>query len=302
MEMIFAAAAAGKLQPPRNGTARPTGRFGHHCKSAATAVLRADRSSASEQLTVRYQGQSVEMELTRGRLVLCSGAWDWQVRRDGVPMAPVSSWRSTCWFSDRDADYLELEIKLDGGLRVQRHVLLARKDHFLLLADAVLGTQPAKLDYRGVLPLAPGVSFQGNEESREGFLAAGKRSALVLPLALPEWHCAGCGDRLFSTSQGLELHQTAQGRRLFAPLFVDLDPQRLRRRFTWRQLTVAESLVAQPRDVAVGYRVAIGRQQWLIYRSLAAKGNRTLLGHNLTTETLVARFVAGEVESIVEVN
>ena len=70
---------------------------------------------------------------------------------------------------------------------------------------------------------------------------------------------------------------------------------------TWRQLTVAENLTAQSDDVAVGYRVQIGRQQWLFYRSLAACGNRTLLGHNLVSEFLVARFSKeGKVEAIVE--
>ena len=58
----------------------------------------------------------------------------------------------------------------------------------------------------------------------------------------------------------------------------------------------------QPADVAVGYRVAVGRKQWLVYRSLAEPGNRTLLGHNLISETLVARFHRnGRVEQLIEV-
>ena len=89
---------------------------------------------------------------------------------------------------------------------------------------------------------------------------------------------------------------------MLAPLFVDLRPGRMTRRLTWRHLTVAEDLRAQPSDVAVGYRVMIGKHQWLIYRSLGPTGNRTLLGHNLTTEMLVARFDRdGEVEPLVEI-
>ena len=124
----------------------------------------------------------------------------------------------------------------------------------------------------------------------------------MLPLALPEWReQAGVG-ALIATPQGLELHQAADGQRLMAPLFVDLDPRRMRRRLTWRQLTVAESLSIQPADVAGGYRVAVGSQQWLIYRSLGPRGNRTVLGHNLSTESLVARFdSSGEVEPIIEI-
>jgi hypothetical protein len=71
---------------------------------------------------------------------------------------------------------------------------------------------------------------------------------------------------------------------------------------TWRQLTVAEWLTALPPEVAVGFRVAIGAEQWIIYRSLAPQSNRTLLGHNLATESLVARFGKdGEVTSIIEI-
>ena len=89
---------------------------------------------------------------------------------------------------------------------------------------------------------------------------------------------------------------------MLAPLLVDLRPGRMTRRLTWRHLTVAEDLRAQPSDVAVGYRVRIGKHQWLIYRSLAPTGNRTLLGHNLTTEMLVARFDRdGEVEPLLEI-
>ena len=73
--------------------------------------------------------------------------------------------------------------------------------------------------------------------------------------------------------------------------------------FTWRQqLTVAEQLLNQPRDVAAGYRVQFGKRQWLIYRSLAKAANRTLLGVNLSTEFLLARFGRdGEIETVLEI-
>ncbi len=54
---------------------------------------------------------------------------------------------------------------------------------------------------------------------------------------------------------------------------------------------------------AVGYRAQCGRDQWLIYRSLAPKANRTLLGQNTSSEFLVARFLApeGEIDELVEI-
>jgi hypothetical protein len=325
METIATASSEVKGRPARR-------RFpATHSEKTAVAVLRTDWSETCERLTIYYPGQSVSLELVCDGRPLLSGAWKCEVCRNGSPCVALTAWESTCWVSDEDVDYLELEIKLAGGLRVQRHVALARQDRFLLLADAVFsdgertessaqrrtadfggsvphdapapGCTPGTLEYRCTLPLDPGVSFHGAKDSREGFLqAVRKRLALVLPLALPEWRSDSRVGELSTSTQGLELRQAIAGRGLFAPLFIDLDPRRLRGRFTWRPLTVAESLVIQPPDVAAGYRVAIGKQQWLIYRSLGPKGNRTLLGHNLSTETLIARFQrTGEVESIIEI-
>jgi hypothetical protein len=227
---------------------------------------------------------------------------------DGRPARPAGAWQSTCRTSDADVDYLELALPLTGGLHIQRHLVLARKDRFLLLADAVLGTHAARLTYRGFLPLGPGIALRRAGPTREAFLAAadsrqpGKRLAAILPLALPEWRCDRQVGELSAGREGMELRQTLGGGRLLAPLWFDLDPGRLHRRRTWRQLTVAESLAIQPAAVAVGYRVAVGSRQWLVYRSLARKRNRSVLGHNLATETLVARFRRdGEVESIIEI-
>lgn len=273
-----------------------------HSPWAAIAVLRPSWAACGERLTVVYAGQAVRLELCCGEEVVASGVWELEVRRDGTPLAATSQWEDVCWFTDKDVDYLELEIDLVGGVRVQRHILLARKDHFALLADAVLGEEPGRLEYRGTVPLCQDVAFRAASESREGILHGRKRRTLVMPLALPEWRAdAGAGE-LSQSGGGLELVQTAVRRRLFAPLLLDLDPRRMARRRTWRQLTIAESGVIQAPEAAVGYRVAIGREQWLIYRSLGPAGNRTLLGHNLISEMLVARFdQSGEVESLVEV-
>ena len=162
-------------------------------------------------------------------------------------------------------------------------MLLAREDHFLILADGVVSDRPAKLEYCSTLPLAAQVSFRPATETHDGLLAQKKPLALVLPLALPEWRSDSRSGTLKQAQAGLELSQQTSARSLWAPLFFDLQPRRFSKPFTWRHLTVAENLLAQPADVAVGYRVTIGKDQWLLYRSLGPKGNRTLLGHNLVS-------------------
>ncbi|MBN2021906.1 MAG: hypothetical protein JW809_03865 [Pirellulales bacterium] len=276
-----------------------------HSEWAAAAVLRPGWNRAHPVLSIHYPGTTVRCELSAKRDVLLSGPWTCEVRQAGRLLAPASEWEEVCWVSDEDADYLELEIELDEGLLVQRQMVMARKDRFLLLVDSVLGEEPAGLEYTGSLALAPDVAFDPARETREGALVAdnSRRAAMVLPLALGEWRADGGNGSLESTPQGLALRQVTDGRSLCAALFLDLDPKRFERKLTWRKLTVAESLVVQPDDAAVGYRVRIGKEQWLYYRSLALPANRTVLGHNLATETLVARFHAktGQVESVIEV-
>jgi hypothetical protein len=303
-----------------------------HSEWAATAVMRSDWSRSAPRLTVLYPDATCRVELACGKDVLWSGRWGFDVRIDGVSVSPVSEWSSTCWVSDEDVDYLELEIELNDGLRLQRHIVLARKDGFLLMADAVLGSRLAALNYRGSLPLNRGIEFRAAGESNEGMLAGRKARAVAIPLALPEWRPNGVqsspqnppGVPLPGTSSAismvparqclfqavargddedvLELQQSTLGRSLFAPLLFDLDRRRFGKPLTWRQLTVAESMAVQPDDVAVGYRISAGGKQWLIYRSLAPPRNRTLLGHNLSSETLVARFSRkGEITSLIEI-
>jgi len=285
---------------PKSESALP--RPAYHSQWAAVAVLRRRWRRSTEQLTVCYDQPAMQIELSCSEDVVLRGPWQFDLRRDGRSLGTCSEWDEVCWISDDDVDYLELQCDLRGGVSVQRSMLLARKDRFLLLADAVLGDRPGKIEYRGCLPLAPGITFDPAEQSREGLLIGSKRRARVLPLALGEWKAEGRSDQLAATSRGLELRQTQRARRMFAPLFIDLDRRRHRSKFTWRQLSVAESLAIQPPEVAVGYRVALGNRQWLIYRSLGQPGNRTLLGHNLSTEMLVARFdKSGEVEPLIEI-
>jgi hypothetical protein len=160
-------------------------------------------------------------------------------------------------------------------------------------------------------PFGRGAGGEGLAEVQEGDISQhAERPAASVPLlgtssAAPATGVRQCLFQAVAQADGkyeMELRQSAAGCSLFAPLFFDLDRRRFGKPLTWRQLTVGESFAVQPADAAVGYRVSTGGKQWLIYRSLTPSRNRTLLGHNLSSETLVARFSRkGEVESLIEI-
>jgi hypothetical protein len=252
---------------------------------------------------VAYGAAEVRVELACSRDRLLCGAWQAEIRVDGRPVAPRGSWVEVCWVSDEDSDYLELEVALSDQVRLQRQMLLAREDRLLLLADVVLGERAAVIEYRGTIPLADEAQFDAAGETREGYLVGRKPRAVVFPLSLPEWRSEACPGSLDATERGLELRLSRpSAQRLYAPLLFDLDAERIFRPATWRTLTVAENRAVVPHDVAVGYRAQLGKEQWLIYRSLAAQGNRTVLGQNLVSEFLAARFNRnGEAEPLLEI-
>jgi hypothetical protein len=272
-----------------------------HSEWAEAAVLRADWASDSPLLAVTYDRGHLLAECSAAGRLLWSGSWNPEVRIDSAaPLLLEDGWCEVAWEVNDEAVYLELEAALSEGWTLQRQLLLARKDQFLYVADAVVGPRPARIDYRCRLPLVEGVGWEPATETRECYLQGKRPLAAVLPLALPEWRIDRRHGTLEETSP--ELHQLAEASALYAPLLIDLNPSRLRKTVTWRQLTVAENMQAVPAEVAVSYRVQVGDRQWVIYRSLAPRGNRTFLGQNHSSEFVAARFQrSGEVEVLVEI-
>lgn len=274
-----------------------------NCEWAGVVTMRTEWERSAPTVAVDYSSPKLRLEVWSGAQRMISGCWDWKTVVDGKLLEPVGAWEEVCWFSDEDADYLELSIDLAGGAMLERQIMLARDELFLFLADNVHKSGGGEVTHQFRLPLDSAVEFQPEKESREGFLNAGKTLSRVMPLALPEWRVDPRFGELSFTDGQLRLEQHRPGRNLCCPLLIDLKRPRAGKPCTWRQLTVAQSLEIQPHDVAVGYRAQCGKDQWLFYRSLEAKANRTLLGQNLSSEFLVARFLApdGEIDELLEI-
>lgn len=266
-------------------------------------VMRSKWSRKSPQFACSFAGRELRTELWSSGRLLWSGTSDPVLRVNDRPLIMTGDWAELCWFTDEDVDYLELEGDFQHGWRVQRQMLLARRDNFLLMADVILGEEPGEIQYSTRLPLAGDIDYLPEEETCEGYLKNSRPLATVVPLGLPEWRQGNSKGTLEVEAQQLCLRmQAPAAQRLYVPLFVDLSARRWLEKRTWRQLTVAEHLEIQPADVAVSYRVQMGRKQWLLYRSLAERANRTFLGQNVSQEFVVARFdLDGGVEELIEI-
>ncbi|MDR0326929.1 MAG: hypothetical protein LBI05_01395 [Planctomycetaceae bacterium] len=248
------------------------------------------------------QDGTVLLEVAVKNEPILFGLWTFDVQIGGNTLSPAGQWTAVCEHKERNCDYLEIELPLSDDYRLQRSLLLNHKDKVLLLSDTILADEEQNagkiLSYRAEFYVSPKLHAKIADEATEiEFRPASRTSApafRVLPLALPEWQNAPQTNRgngtLIATEGTLILRQETIGTSLFAPLFFDLDADRLGKRYTWRQLSVGENLQRVREDQAVGYRIQLGQEQFLLYRSLTPPANRTVLGHNLIDDFCFARF------------
>lgn len=267
------------------------------------AYLRADWHRNSPRLTVRHDLEPLIVELESRQDVVLSGAWDTSISINGNQLAPTDNWEQVGWQTDDDGDYLELEQPWSDDVRLQRLFFLAREDHFLWMTDTILVDKPAsKIQYECKPPFARGVELTQAEETNEVLAQLPRSKATVLPVGINEWKSDSSLGRFQVAGDKLTLSQTGSGNAMCVPLMFDLIKKDQGKPLTWRQLTVAEKLVIQTRDRAVGYRVQTATGHWAFYRSMTPKASRTFLGINLIAESLVARFdKAGDIEKLLEV-
>jgi len=296
----------GSCPSPRGGGLLP---LDLHDATAATAVIRTDWGRDAVRVLVDYRDTAPHLEIVAGDRVLLDGAWEWSLTAGGRPLDADGGWTAMAWESDRKAAFLEIAAPLAGGLRLERQVVVLRRERIVLLADAVTpaGDGPGResiidgdLTWRSSVRLAARLEAEQADETREVLVYDGAMRCMVLPLGLPEWRVAGSGG-LAPAAGVLALEQRGR-RRLYAPLWIDCDPARIDRPLTWRQLTVADTRRNLPPHQAAGFRVQAGNEQWLLYRALDAVRNRTLLGCNVSSGFLLGRVRrSGEVARTVEI-
>jgi hypothetical protein len=282
----------------------------HHDEDAKVAVMFPDWDVRRGRIHLDYEDQDNRLELWAGRVAVISGRCETMIEFDGDAQQPCGPWTSSCEYSDDDVHYLELEQPWTGGILLQRQWMIVRDDRCVLFADSIVPKDPAashhgaKIRYDCRLPLADSITINPEPETRDLFLSDGKRRGLVMPLSAGEWRAGASSVTLNATDDG-HLHLSARGaHRLNVPLWFDFQQRRFKRKRTWRQLTVANELRIAEASEAVGYRIQVGSQQWMIYRSLGENACRTVLGKHLIADFLCARFDPsdGALEELVTVD
>lgn len=258
---------------------------------ARFALLRTDWSPQADTLAITHHQQFPQLDVAALGQPLLHGDWPLQLQIGDSLFELADEWSCVCWVSDADVDYLELQMEGPGNLRVERMVLLSRRDHFLLLADSIAGAPAEKITLRSHFPLAAGVTAQADTATREIRLQAGRQKVRAFPLGLACERVQSTPNTFAVADDQLLLEQVAAGTGLVAPVVFQWSPELVKKEAVWRTLTVSEAGKVAPSGSAAGFRLRIGDSQWLVYRSLRKpKDARTVLGHHSWNETVIGRF------------
>ncbi len=147
--------------------------------------------------------------------------------------------------------------------------------------------------------------YDGDDEEEE-VVEALENVARVFPLDLPEWKADdAAGDlRVTDAPRGLELTAKRFGGALTSSLLIDLNTRRAERRCTWRALTVGEKMEVVDADSAVGRKIQLGQEQYVLYASTSeAPAIRSVLSRNLLSDFMFGKFLTSRgVVPIVDVD
>ena len=320
-------AVAGK--PPRRNRSTIATMPSNQSDWAKFALLRSDWSVEADSVAITHHQPLPQLDVTALGRSLIHGDWDLKLKIGDAIVELADEWSCVCWQSDPDADFIELQMAGPGKLRVERLVMLSRKERFLIIADAISGvsaqefssrtraeadgpsagfrksltTARPRIEYESRLSLCEGMVGSCEGTTREGRITGKRLKSRVFPLGVPQDRVNSTPHQLSMNGHEIVLKHIAEGEGLFAPLVFVWHPERTRVDATWRSLTVAEAGKVVGPDVAVGYRLKLGDFQLLVSRSLKKTGNsRTCLGHHTFNETVVAKFdTNGDVEPILMV-
>ena len=271
---------------------------------AESAILRSGLQADADLCLVNWDEPASAIHLAVLGTPLLSGIWTSEVIVDGETVGPIEGWGCSCWFSDEEAAFVELESDPTDSLHVVRHVMLSLKERIGVVCESVTSTDSnATVGLINQLPLAANPLAVTNSITREIALHADCVSTRVIPAWLEDdrvqhtiGRCEKIDNALVSAGEGLG--------GATVPLIFDWHPERQALDADWNRLTVTEDRAVVSAQNASGFRVRIGKQQILIYRSLrSGEFPRAVMGLHTLNETVYGRVKkSGEIAPLVLVD
>ncbi len=290
---------ARQLLPGANANKKRTESFteqGVFSEWAGLGVLQADWDPDSPRIALAVHEDVCDIEVCRAQsLVRIHRLPNVSINGKLLGVEQDAEWEEVFSHFDDDLNYVELELQLQDGVRLQRQLIHPADDDLFLIADSVFATVAERIDYRLDLTLPPSVTAMQETENSEIYLQRQRKNKLtiesvMLPVGVSEWKQRGQPNCFDVLPTGVALQQSIVGSRLYAPLAIQLNSKKSLLPRTWRKLTVAEKLELQTDDVAVAYRIRIGDDQLVIYKSFDEPGNRTFLGQNHSCDFFIGRL------------
>ena len=242
------------------------------------------------RISAVFDKQGCQLEIAKAKTLIQGNIFP-SLIVDGNPLSIIDDPDVLVEYIDGEVAFAEIEWHLDNEVVMQRQIILSLEDKFAWIGDAVVAPAESEIEYRCQWTLGEGISSVGESETNESYLYDGqKMRGLVIPPALSEWKADRSAGQMSCAEDHFSMQVKRKGRCLYAPVFIDLSPKRSLKPRTWRQLTVAEKLEIVDQDVAVAYRVHVGKQQFAFYRSMAEPQNRTFFGENVNTEMFLGRL------------
>lgn len=242
------------------------------------------------KLAAAFDSAGCHLEIAKTMPLICGPVFP-QLMVDGNPVDLLEEPDVLVDYVDGRVAFAEIEWHFENEVVMQRQIILSMEDKFVWVGDAVVTPEVAEIDYRCQWNLADGITTVGESENSEGYLYDGKKMrALIIPPSAGEWKSERGPVKLNLAKNSFSMVARRRGRSLYTPVFIDLSPKRSLKPRTWRQLTVAQNLEIVSDDVAVAYRVQVGKKQFIFYRSIAEPANRTFFGENVNTELFLGRL------------
>ncbi len=271
--------------------------------AARAALLRTDWGWDAALCKVDHSGPRILFEGVLAGARWLAGPWDLELSLDDTPLSLAGGWKCDCWYSDHEADFLELVCDLAEGMMVVRQVFLARQEPLLVLMDAVRGVPPQRsVQCRARLPLAAGVEVERDGLTRELQLVFRSRRVRVFPVHLPPQRGTSAPGALDAAGDDLLCTMSGRGS-VCQVLMLDWSDRHGQAPADWTPLSVAEEGRRLSSSEAVASRLRVGDRHWFYWHNLTrGKVARSALGHHSASETVIARFSAqGTVEPLVHV-